>query len=210
MQEETTDILELKTLELPKPLSIINRGLRPEDESIVSPDKTHPNPPLTPPSPKFVGTKPQLLPTAVPKKTRLDLVFRVQGIPEEQSEEGTKVLLRDLLCLNADTKIEIRSLAMSEYRGQKIAVVGFNPVPDLLLTGNEWNPILENRNPKQPKITIDNHFQGLTILFSPDKSVHTFEYVHFAASKALLMKFQAFVRFQASVDTLSGHLRNEV
>lgn len=134
----------------------------------------------------IVGRLPLLPPPPVEEEVsgRLDIVFRIRGIPQDKSEDSTKELLKqkDALDLDAGTEIDVRSLVTSEWQGQQVAIVGFNPVPLVLLNGkHEWSRTLKLEGSKLTQITIDDHFHGLTILYAPKPSTHTFEYVFMTA-----------------------------
>lgn len=138
--------------------------------------------PLLPESPK---QRPQIqnISTRGSNTERSDLVFRVRGIPGNFSKDETVKLLRKVLDVDSNTRIVIRSLAriedqrnkiavVREDQMNKIAVVGINPIPQFLLgKDKKWYSLQE----EYPRITIDNHFHGMTILYSPDPSKHKLE-----------------------------------
>jgi hypothetical protein len=103
-------------------------------------------------------------------------VYRVKGIPEEYGIDDTKTMLRLGLHLNESTKINIRSLAISEHRGEKVSVVEFTPEPTCLASGrDQWPYNIEMPDERKIGITVDTHFRGLTVLRSPSSKDHNIE-----------------------------------
>ena len=106
----------------------------------------------------------------------LGKVYRVKGIPEEYRIDNTKTMLRLGLDLNESTKINIRSLAISEYHVEKVSVVEFTPEPADLASGkDQWSYNIEMPDKRKIVITIDTHFRGLTVLRSPSSEDHNLE-----------------------------------
>jgi hypothetical protein len=111
-----------------------------------------------------------------PKPKVLGKVYRVKGIPEEYGIDETKAILRLQLNSNESTKINIRSLAISEHRGEKVSVVEFTPEPVGLGSGkDQWPYNIEMADERKIGITIDTHFRGLTVLRSPSRKDHNLE-----------------------------------
>jgi hypothetical protein len=117
-------------------------------------------------------------PTIAYKKT-----YRIRGIPFEYRIRQLQELLRSVLRLDGTrSPIQIRSMAISSNRKTKIATVNFKIPPACLLSNrNEWSFEIPNANgsdaendnddnddiiPQASTITIDTHFNGITILRS--------------------------------------------
>ena len=124
-----------------------------------------------------------------PKPKVIGKVYRVRGIPEDYGDEETAIMLRRGLTLNESTKITIRSLAMSEYRGQKVSVVELKPEPSKFAgEDGQWS-IHSEMDGRIMDLTMDTHFRGLTVLRSP--SNHNLEYAHLIpAAKTSKMKLR--------------------
>lgn len=121
--------------------------------------------------------------------TEKNKVYRVQGLPLRFDEEKTYDLISAIF--NPESRNfepEIRSLAESLDRKTKVAVIDFLETPAQLSIGDEWgfdipdsHQDTDNSNKdkryrrRKPKITIDNHFKGLTVLFSPLSEAHQVE-----------------------------------
>jgi hypothetical protein len=112
--------------------------------------------------------------------------YRVRNIPERYTQEGIKNVIESVLVSPAECcTIVMRTFAAHIARSTpKTYTATFNltteTVPLLLQSRrNEW--ILENFDPANQKpgerLVIDTHFQGFTVLWSPEGADHEFEYV---------------------------------
>lgn len=106
-----------------------------------------------------------------------NFVYRVQGIPIQYEGDETRELLRSALNLNRSTRIDVRSLAFRDDHVEKTAVIGFDPVPPKLSSNSkdEWNLKVDTETGHSIAITIDSHFRGLMVLYSPDRTAHILE-----------------------------------
>jgi hypothetical protein len=114
--------------------------------------------------------------------------YRVRGIPHNYSRKDTQKLLKKVLGLaNNDSPLQVISLAIDIDGCAMEATINFEVVPDRLSAGDEWNfditHLLELANkdngdempPRKAWLTIDDHFDGLTTLYSPSPVKHTVE-----------------------------------
>jgi hypothetical protein len=113
---------------------------------------------------------------------RSQVTYRVRGIPLEYRLKKVQELLQSALELGTRRDAQIRSLAIGPDQQTKMATVDFKAPPASLASDrNEWSfEILDDEGsdskddenddddivPKAPTITIDNHFNGITILRS--------------------------------------------
>jgi hypothetical protein len=99
-----------------------------------------------------------------------NFVYRVilQGIPIQYEVDGTRELLSSALNLNESTRIEVCSPAFRDYHVEKMAVVGFDPVPPKLSSNSkdEWKLKFDTKTGQSIAVTIDSHFGVLTVLYS--------------------------------------------
>jgi hypothetical protein len=115
-------------------------------------------------------------------------VYRVRGLPLEFDESKTYDLISAVLKQkSSDPEPEIRSLAESHDRKTMVAVIDFLETPTQLSIGNQWEFDIPNshqetdtrntgkRYRRWKPITIDDHFKGLTVLFSPPPADHKVE-----------------------------------
>jgi hypothetical protein len=126
-------------------------------------------------------------------------IYRMRGIPLDHSLKDIEAWVPR--ALNADPRrigLTIRSLAVDLDGRDKVAILGLQETPASLLTpGSEWyiDAAFENRNiyktdnsglsanhentsnsAKPHRVTIDVHFNGLTVLKSfPDDTEHKIE-----------------------------------
>jgi len=96
-------------------------------------------------------------------------------------------LLQKVLRLENDNSgLKIKSLAIDSNKRAKLATINFENIPGSLLVGHEWTfditDLLESVGeeddvivPRTQRITIDDHFLGLTTLYSPSPTDHKVE-----------------------------------
>jgi hypothetical protein len=114
--------------------------------------------------------------------------YRVRGIPLSYNLQTAESLLRKkvLRLENDNSGLKIKSLAIDSNKRAKVATINFEDIPGSLLVGHEWTfditDLLESAGdeddvigPRTQRITIDDHFLGLTTLYSPSPTDHKVE-----------------------------------
>ena len=122
---------------------------------------------------------------AIPKS--YETAYRVQGLPSGCNRTQAAEIIKSALKISdQETDFKLRSLAHGGYRDDKVATISFTRPPQQLL-GNrsslssryeqtfdvlDWlagyNGATEDAELQNLKITIDNHFEGFTVLNSFD------------------------------------------
>jgi hypothetical protein len=113
--------------------------------------------------------------------------YRVRGIPLNYNLHKTESLLQRVLRLENDNSgLKVKSLAIDSNKRAKVATINFEDIPGSLLVGHEWTfditDLLVSTGedddviiPRTQQITIDDHFLGLTTLYSPSSIDHKVE-----------------------------------
>lgn len=111
-------------------------------------------------------------------------IFRVEGVFTISS------LRSDLrshteLQLEPEVEILVRSFVAKANNSNSVAAVSFTKIPAKLCNGDQWELTMKsekkvdlNAVDSKSRVTIDNHFRGLTILVSPKADEHKVEYVN--------------------------------
>lgn len=126
-------------------------------------------PPNLHPASKFTENEP------LPQHTK-DLDYRVRGIKHEHAGPVLLSYLSHKLGIEPTVFGRVKTLATSQT-GDKVAVIAWRPQPACLSTPgkDEWDfgPTSDDDN---IHITVDTHFRGVTILYSPPPELpHTLE-----------------------------------
>ena len=118
---------------------------------------------------------------------RSEQAYRVRGIPLVYNLQKTRIILQRTLNLENDNSgLKVKSLAIDPNKRAKVATINFENIPDRLSVGHEWTfditHLLESSGgdndliiPRAQRITIDDHFLGLTTLYSPLSAEHKVE-----------------------------------
>lgn len=116
--------------------------------------------------------------------------YRVRGIPCGYNRKETKILLKRVLGLgNKDSGLRVMSLAIDLSGRVAVATINFEVIPENFRAGDEWSfditDLMELTSeesgvepPTPPRIvwlTIDDHFHGLTTLYTPSPADHKVE-----------------------------------
>ena len=121
------------------------------------------------------------LPNAAPSQPSTassSRTFRVRGIPLEASASDVESALNQYFAstenqLNGDEpNLYIKSLSADTRGRSQVATISLRTLPTNLTSGHEWTW----SHLGQPW-TVDDHFYGLTVLYSPPAGNHTFESV---------------------------------
>lgn len=129
--------------------------------------------PVQPPNPR-----PASKPTEnerLPQPTK-DLDYRVRGIKPEHAGPSLLSYLSHKLGIEPTIVGRVKTLATSQT-GDKVAVIAWRPQPACLSTAgkDEWD-FGPTSDDDDIHITVDTHFRGVTILYSPPPELpHTLE-----------------------------------
>lgn len=115
----------------------------------------------------------------------IERTFRVKGIPLESTVSDIKLALKNHFKAtegpnDEQVDVAVKSLATEAQGRRQVATINFRRIPTELLSGHEWT--LENGDfaeigPQRSRPwTVDDHFHGLTVLYSPPAEVHAVEY----------------------------------
>jgi hypothetical protein len=101
--------------------------------------------------------------------------FRVRGIPSDFNISRLKVILESRTNMVVGSGIRIKSFTTEAHTNNKVATISFDNMLKAIPAGSSWGFNLDdgealnlNTVYKRKTITIDNHFNGLTILYSPE------------------------------------------
>ena|SRR5277367_3589786 len=118
---------------------------------------------------------------------RCEQAYRVRGVPLTYNLQETKSLLQRALNLENDNSgLKVKSLAIDSNKRAKVATINFENIPSNLSVEHEWTfdipDLLKSSSkdndliiPRTERITIDDHFIGLTTLYSPSSTDHKVE-----------------------------------
>lgn len=118
------------------------------------------------------------LPSATPSQPSTassGRTFRVRGIPLGASTSDVESALNQYLAsqLNGDEpNLYIKSLSADSRGRSQVATISLRTLPTDLTSKHEWT-----WNHLGQPWTVDDHFQGLTVLYSPPAGNHAFESV---------------------------------
>ena len=107
-----------------------------------------------------------------------DLDYRVKGLKLEYTGNDVLLFLERKLGLEPHVVKRIKSLSISHSGESKVAVISLKPRPKSLSAPgkDEWifGPTSDDDD---THITVDTHFRGVTVLYAPQDTHHTIEYV---------------------------------
>lgn len=118
-----------------------------------------------------------------------DLVYRLRSLPLDFDVKMTRTLVSVLLKLeDNDVVFQIRSFAEAHDGQTNVATLNFRETPDQLFGVHEWTrdipdslQFAQAQNDsryhvqRRRRITFDDHFRGLTVLYCPQSSEHEVE-----------------------------------
>jgi hypothetical protein len=117
-------------------------------------------------------------------------IFRVKGI-YLQSTYDIRSILEDhneLRSKDSTAELSIKSLAIEAHGRSRVATISFKSVPTKLISGHKWTLDIADSEQSAPggshpkrALTINDHFHGLTVLYSPPPEKHKVEYVNSVA-----------------------------
>lgn len=117
-------------------------------------------------------TRPPMSPETAPlSQVTKDLDYRVRGIKLEHAVPDLLTYLSRKLGIEPTVVGRVKALATSQT-GDKVAVVAWRPQPACLSTPgkDEWE-FGPTSNEDEIYITVDTHFRGVTVLYSPPPDV---------------------------------------
>ena len=141
----------------------------PRRPSIESNSDSPVQPPNPRPASKFTENEP------LPQPTK-DLDYRVRGIKPEHAGPALLSYLSHKLGIEPTVVGRVKTLATSQA-GDKVAVIAWRPRPACLSAPgkDEWD-FGPTSDDDDIHITVDTHFRGVTILYSPPPELpHTLE-----------------------------------
>lgn len=138
--------------------------------------------PSHPTSPRFNPIEPGLAisPVSPPKQPGPSaakvLDYRVRGINLDCSRERLLSFLHNKLNLEPEVIGRIKSLATDYTSNSQVAVISWRPRPACLSVPNDEWIFGPSSDDDDIHITVDTHFRGVTILYSPPPGApHTVE-----------------------------------